>query len=387
MSVYSRISRRLRRLSQSVRHTFRSNPQLFWICFTMVTCLVFMSAAYIPTTYVFEGIVSASEVGFLNTDNNQLFLNDIYGVRLLSVKGRQSLVLQGEFTSNDLDSSPYVGILDIDLDDDDSQFIINPTDPKISELSIDSLYLGKDVSVNGLSYSHLLERNLDFKMNPSSSSNLPTASLDLSLGRQPLMLELRNYKLPNLSLEGEIMELQFIPSVPTLNSLSLIGEVTVSINMPDPLNESSVDWFWGGISVSKLRFNKQRLTRKVDDRRIDSTISSGFIRTSDITLSLSENQFLLVEGGDFSEISSIRALPSTKDELDNEKYGLEVIFSGSARKIGAGINQDLPVKVIESSWLSKRVSKEGVAAVISFCSAMLINCISWIIDSLKTSSS
>lgn len=351
-------------------------------------------SSLIPGWHSIEGRVLVQELGFTTTKADQLFLNNISLIAKIDIQGQQTLPLTGRFTSENVDFKPYNGSLLIDLVSPDSRWSMRPQDLKQSDLVVEELRLGKAIRVKALGYNPFNDHRLSFALQSAAKgSGVAVGNLKLNIGQEPIRLRLEQYEIPALNLAGDALELEFVPAISDLPPLEIVGETGMSLNLPDPQTYDAETWFWGNMAVRDVTFEASRLAANVSDTRQVSTISNGTVVMAGQSVDLKENQFLILQGRGIQSITDLvvkapdRGSAGSADkegsDLASEAFGIDVRFSGGTKQVKVGIDPALPIQTVESNWLMQIFrSNDVVVGIISFCGAILIACLSWLLENL-----
>lgn len=352
----------------------------FWGAFLfLVTCLGLIIAAFLPRIANFEGNVIVTQFSFTyrGTSPNQLFLHSIRPLQRLELQGIQpNLTLYGQFTSPSIPTLSQFTPLEIVLDRPESKLILEPIPPNPSQLELTELRLQPETTISQLfyqSFGNLMGLNLVHK-----SSETPNILL-LSLGTNPIKITLENYRLPTLSpknrpSESYPLELTFVP-INTELRLALNDSVDLTLGLPNLTPTPDQEWLGGNLPVKQVNFTQQRRTGELRDEFEISSIQAGQVRMGDELIDLQQNQFFSAVGE--PGISSFPRLQLHPEE----PAGIEVRFSGKARKIEIGIDRNLPVKSIWMSWLNRYLPQDLIAGLMGFIGAAIGSLLYWFADS------
>lgn len=354
--------------------------------FTLLLILLLSSivlAALLPTQDKFEGNLLVEKLSFITDQEDKLFLKDIRNLNKLEVRGQQSLTLTGRFESEQQSLLSRVSELKIEPLSDRSTWILAPANPqKTSQLELKALTLQANTSVTELSYNSFdyrlfLSLQADTNQVYSSASHV----LELYLGEQPLNLKLEGYRLSSPELNQkesqntpDSIELTFRPNISEYN-LTLLGTNNLVLYLSNPTDKKmdSTQWFWGDLSVQDVKFYETQhiASDLISVERDDSTILNGKIRMSGRELTIESGQFINIKKPGIKRLLRIQI---------KHPSGLEVRFSGESKGIEVGLDSRLPIANIQSTLLSKRFPNDIVIAIISFCSAIVVSLISWLLQ-------
>ena len=373
------LKQRLKRISQCLS---------VWGAFLfLITCLSLAIAALLPSIANFEGNVIVSQLSFTyrGTSPNQLFLHSIRPFQRLELQGEQpTLTLYGQFTSASIpDLSPFTP-LEIVLDRPESRLILEPLPPNPSQLELTELRLQPQTKVSQLFYQpfgNLMGLKIipQTPEEPNITQTPKTPNILLSLGTNPIKITLENYHLPTLSPENRPpesypLELTFVP-INTELRLALNHEVSLTLDLPNLPPTRDQDWLGGNLPVEQVNFTQERRTGELRDQFEVSSIQAGQVRMGDELIELQPNQFFSAVGE--PGISSFPRLQLHPEE----PAGIEVRFSGQARKIEIGIDRNLPVKSIWTSLLNRYLPQDLITGLMGFLGAAIGSLLYWFVDS------
>ncbi|MEO1095719.1 MAG: hypothetical protein AAFX01_12560 [Cyanobacteria bacterium J06638_28] len=328
--------------------------------------------------------------------DDKLFLNSIPAVSQINVLGQQVLSLNGRFNGKEASFSRYDGPLSIALTSSESRWSMEPKGSGRSDLVVEELRLAKAVQVQSLRYNPFNRHRLSFTLQSTTKETSSTGlgSLKLNIGQDPLILKLEKYEIPALNLSGDELELELIPTASDLPPMEIPKDLGVSMNLPDPQTYDSERWFWGDLAVRNVTFESRRSGVDVNDTRQVSTILNGKVSMAEQSVDLEERQFLLLQGeGIQSIVDLLIKSPDLGDgvgSLDKEgvrnstaDFGIDLHFAGRTKQVKIGIDPEFSIRTIESSWLTRIFQSNDVTVgVMSFCSAILVACLSWLLENL-----
>jgi hypothetical protein len=386
--------------------TRRSQSVIFPKMLPAILLLIFFAgivlALLLPVANTFEGNLTVKEMSFTSNEDRQLFLQDISEISqisLASLEENQSFSLVGsnfKFLSHpEINSLPK---LEIQLVDKNSQLIISPEKPdQTSELILEELRLQKNTKVTKLSYNSYpyngsKVNHLELSLQPDDQP----ASLHVNLGESPLKVILEGYKIPQLGLEDsqgkvEPLEFTFQPDSPTL-VLPLKNPVNLLINLPEPNQTNSEQWFRGQIEVKDVKFKKWEQAGTDDrDSFPISLIMQGSVRMAEQELKIEDQQFLTIANPGIQRLPYLKISDSQSSPQDLEvqidgqtlkvskpPQGLDVRVSGKSKEIQVGIDPKLPIASIRGNFWANYLPKDVIIALISFSSAMIVSLLTWL---------
>jgi hypothetical protein len=272
-----------------------------------------------------------------------------------------------------------------------SRWVIEPVNPKSSDLTLGELPLQENARVSELKY-YAPDRTLSFLLEPDKtagpSSGTPVLSeLKIVPGGDPLKVTLQDYELLDLkdAAGDRVLELTLLS--PEQFTIPLSRRTRLSIQQA-PGEQPA---FWGDLAVNQVDFTRVLQSAKdFSNNVLDSTILSGKVRMSERQLEIEEHQFLLINGQpvrlpgiqtllrlQVAESDRAKEAKSAEQKTELQKpgpktseKGLKVAISGHARKVEVGLNPRLPVSKIQATLIEQWLPRDIAIAVISFLSAI-----------------
>ncbi|MEM8721439.1 MAG: hypothetical protein AAGE84_19460 [Cyanobacteria bacterium P01_G01_bin.39] len=358
----------------------------------LIWIILFLLLVVFKGSYIFEGQVVASEMSFTyNGESAKPFLQNVMGIRGIDLRGKQSqsLTLKGKFTSEDESINQQLQNVDqikIDFPYATSRLILTPTNSSSSQqFAILGLSINPQTRINQLTYnqkqqvSFCLQSAVQpskyclFPENAASDSNSKSlGNLKLLLAQHTYTLNLEQVNIPQLNIKSDnnsyqAIKLRYTPRTqePQLN---LLSPTTIRIDLPQETKpeqeKESPQWFYEDFDVKDVDFYRFKQSSNVRDKIQNSTIISGKLRMHDQDLNLEKNQFLIV-ADDKPGIRKLRYL----DIKPNKPLSLTTLVSGKSKGIAVGLYPQFPIAAIRPSLLSKYLSSEAIAAILSFFSA------------------
>jgi hypothetical protein len=166
------------------------------------------------------------------------------------------------------------------------------------------------------------------------------------------------------------------------------------------LFDSDEQPFWQDIKVKDVKLEQQ--FQKSDDLSknvLESSITTGTIRMAERQLSLEEGQFLKIQSPGIESLRRLRIAHSKPNEapelqiagqtlkVSEPVTGLKVDISGRTPLIMAGLNPDLPIARIQGSFFARFLPNDAIVALVSFCSALILSLLAWLVDNFSKSKS
>jgi hypothetical protein len=365
------------RLLRRLRSLFRRQPLTFGLVLVLLAGFSgIVVGALVPVVHPFEGRAIVEQLTFTSSRSQRL-LHVVRGVREFQVSGLPNLTLSGEFESENIPELADLDTLQLERSDNFTSLSISPLNAdEDSELEIRSLQLPRQTTVGNLGYDRLRER-LSFALQPDSD---PDASqhpgiAELSLGTQPLQVMVEGYTIANADSDETRFELTYVPATTEL-ILPLPEATQWLISLPQGDRADAENWFWGNFTVENVQFSRPRQSGNVADEFKLSTILSGRVRMAERSRDLEEAQFLTLTGAGIQRLRYIqihREAPA----------GLQVRFSGRARKLEIGIDPKLPVTELQASWLAQYLPRDAIVATIPACAAIISYLLYWIVEQLS----
>ena len=363
---------------------------VFWSSFVLFEFIL-------KGSYIFEGQVTVNEMSFTYNGNlDRPLLQNVIGIQKLDITGQQSqtLTLKGKFTSNDKNLNQKLRNLDklkIEFPYATSRLILTSTDLSLlRKFALLELRINPNTKINQLI--HNKDNQLDFCLqsvtqdskyclypenadnDPSFSSAESLGNLKLRLGIQPYIINLEKVNIPVLNITTEqnrnqSIKLNYIPQTkePQLN---IFSPTKIVIDLPElttikPNTEIEIpQWFYEDLDVRDVKFAHVKQLSNVADAIPNSTIINGKVRMKGQELELEKNQFLIIND-DKPGIRKLRYLSINP----LKPQGLQTFISGESKGIAIGLYPEFPIETIQPSWLSKYVSPDAIAGILSFISA------------------
>jgi hypothetical protein len=342
-------------------------------------------AAIVPGNHNFEGNIIASEMSFgYNGEQPKILIENISGIRSLENQGRQTLTFTGKFEIKSLPKLNQLKSLTILLPRNQSRWTISSSDSKKSEIRLDSLRIQAVTKLIGINYD-FYRQQLSFALKPNKSS---PSTLNISLGTQPIKVNIEDYKIPSLNLSsqtenGKPLEFIVTPDNSKFN-LAITSDTKFYIALAKPPQFDTVQWFKSDISTKEVKFVRIDRNGDIRDDVAVSTIVEGKIRMVEQEREIKANQFLI--GEDIREplkidIQRIRHLQIVP------KKGIEARFSGRAKQINIGLDPDFPVSKIQGSWLDSLFPRDLTIAIFSFVAAVVASLLTLLFSNTAKSQS
>lgn len=336
----------------------------------------------------FEGNLLVQEMSFTYNEKqeNKLFLNNIRGIKQLDWEGKQTIALNGKFSSQSNSKLSQLNYITIQLPYAKSRLIITPvTSDTPSKIQLNELRLQPNTEVSDLTYnsagnvlSFCLQASSkkdnfclqpDFSLAKSSQSKTENVGqLQLELGRQPLKITIEGYDIPQLGKKDspdnpQSFDFVFTP-VASQIKLNLITPTNLYLSLPELAKENSSQWMRGNLAVKNVKLFRFDRTGNVEDELKDSTILKGEIRMAEQELKIQPNQLLLIgePGIELLRYFQIQSKPTP---------GLQLRFSGKSQKIEVGLDSQFIVNSIQPNFLANYLSKDAIAVLLSFCAAVI----------------
>ncbi|MEM9538264.1 MAG: hypothetical protein AAGA60_02005 [Cyanobacteria bacterium P01_E01_bin.42] len=350
----------------------------------LILCLLFMGLFFVPAKAIFEGNLIVEEVSFTyNGESDRLFLNTIRNLQRIELEGQQSLILLGQFESQENPEFADTEILEINLNYPDSKLIIEPINLEdSSSLGLEKLYLPSQSNIRHLTYD-ARSNQLDFTLETQNPPELEAeedldfsieSPLQLSVSDTPLRIVLEGYQFPaleNASEEYNIIEFTWIPLISELY-LSLPNLAKFNITLPELNQTNSSEWFWGKLAVTDVQFYRTLETENVPEKLQISTILKGTVRSLKEELELKANQFPI-----FKENQGIDRFPHIRIHPDDPP-GLEIRIHGTASQIAAGLDRDFPVGEIQANLLKRWLPEDLINVLLTFCAVAIGYLVPWL---------
>ncbi len=367
---------------------FRSHTRGTVAVLVILTVIILLIVAYLPTIQPFEGNLIVSELNFTCRQddpfkNDHLLIKDLRSVQEIALSSEeQEFKLVGSFTN---ESEPWlqsVEELSLKPTSTDSQLLLTATSPENAGLDLSELRLHTGDRVKQLRYD-AYNRILSFTLEPDSVG-IP---IEFDVKSSPLIqATAERYEIDSPKVKRKFVESLAFQFQPT-GAIKFNQAVTVSIN----LGMSNGDGLWGNLWVDGVDFKvlRENPTRPSDDF-YDSTIRSGFIQVAHQKLDLEADQFLSLKKGSIINLRRLKILglpasttdgnssvsdtstPPPEQQLANlDRIGLSVIISGQAQKIEVGLDPKLPIKRIDSNWLNRTFSDDAITALVSSAFAFI----------------
>jgi hypothetical protein len=359
---------------------------LLLLCFSLITF-----SAIFPSNHKFEGSLTVQEMSFIyNGKQTKTFLESIRGISNLESEGIQTLTFTGNFQSTSLPQLNQLNFLKVDLTNDKSKLIIAPTNPKLSEIDLNSLLLQPNTKVTKLKYDFYRKKlALSLELLSTAEPDKKSNTVEIYLGEQPIKVILEKYNLPDLSLPNNFdkqtpIEFIYNPENKGLNlHISQKNSLFITLEKPPNFEAENQKWFKGKIDTKNVQFERVENKSNIKDELDVSTIVEGKIRMAEQEREIKKHQFLMGENPDvplniqlIRNIEIIEMIP---------KKGLEVRFSGRDKQITIGLDKKFPVSRIQGSWLDGVLPRDVIIVLFSFGAATVANLISWLFSNTSKS--
>lgn len=380
-----------RRLSQQIA----TNPRFVVVLGIMLLFLTVTLLGIVPSRQPFEGTLTVSDLSFTNSRYNGQLFRRVEGIRELTLAGSQRFTLAGSFSSQTNPQLNALSELAVDLPEETSQWLLTASDAQAPRLRLQELKLQPQTRIEQLAYSQYLDtttkrtvRRLSLRIVPAPAGG---DELVLSSGGTPLQITLSNYRLPRLSLPPSASsELSF-----TLDTPQIVLSIAKPLSLTFDLSAVDSQFFWGELAVEAVSFDQVvETTANFQNRYANSSIQSGTVRLPDQQLSLEKHQFLLINPPGITTLRRLEIVEPEPDKPPTLKIsgqdiqvaepavGLSLEISGETNGIQAGLNRQLPVVRIQSSYLSRFLTKDQLTALISFSSAVVLSLLAWLVENL-----
>jgi hypothetical protein len=339
-----------------------------------------------PTRQPFEGSLTVSQLDFTTTRADQLFLRDLR-LKSLTISGVQTLALSGQFTNPSRPnlSTPLrnTDLLQIELPEATSQWTLVP---ESDTFDLSQLRLQQNSAVEHLHYNpatQIFSFNLtplpqtNVNANNSNSNNFahatnPPSQLDLNLGNIPLTLILERYRSPQLNQTNLTPYLSLTWQTP-----QAILDLSSPLSLYAELETITHSEFQRDLAVAGVKFEIwDEAGTNLRDNVDRSSIQGGIVGMAGQQLQLQNHQFLTIAPPGVQTLRRLQIQPPEPDTLP----GFSLDISGQTDKIEVGLNPQLPVAQIQAIFFNQFLPRDGIIALVSFTSALILNLLAWLID-------
>ncbi|WP_449418347.1 hypothetical protein [Phormidium nigroviride] len=393
------------------------NPLFSFVLLGLLVFTLITLSALLPATHNFEGNLIAKEISFTYDDNRESFIENIDGIQKISVFGNtpdnKDIVFEGKNFKSSCKALENLNnpktpndpiIIRVALTDDNSQWIITPIEDvkkrgvSQSQIKIEKLKLEKGTLIKNLTYENLTTKQIKFNLN-STSSDANILDLDLDVGKEPIKIELSNYKFsgdnqPNC--ENDNLTFTFEPDTTKINTFLLITRANIaaniskisaniSIELKTPPEDSSSSWFLQNLIVKNVNFTKES-RRDSSESVNESTIISGIVRMAGQDITLETGQFLIVKPDDIKRLRRIDFSKTNQPEKaettqpENPEEGLKVLISGKTDRIEVGLDKKLPTSSIQGTWLNRYIPRDIIIGLFAICGAVISYLLYWLLE-------
>lgn len=334
-----------------------------WVLIRLLVVSCFFLWVIIPSSQPFEGQLKVSKLSFTSTQPNKSFLG-IENIKKITIVGKQKILLDGEFSSQDYSELNDLKEIEINLPEQSSQWTLMSSDPKKNGIGRAKLVLQANTKITDIEYNSF-SRIISFSLNSNSNSGSKNSSY-LIITPNPenkIKISLERYHLPklfNLNSQDDSVPLEF-----DFKSTSFKVDLAKSVTLYFEIENSDESIFRSKIPVEDVMFQTVIKTG-IENDVIESTIKSGTIRMAKQNLQLKPEQFLIIAPLAISNIRRLKILPD---------QGLEVQVSGKTKLIQLGLNPQLPVEQISGNRFEQWFSRDFYIAIITLIGLFLLELI------------